>query len=1750
MELFRPITEYIGRERLESALKDLRTTFPQMNLTVREILDVLWLCSRLPPRQSKPSIDEVIVDDRETAQFPIPKKKPPEEERKPPTPAPSPGGTSSMTARPQTPNPSVSLFAKTEVSDSGMPAAPLKAPGKRALPNTRMIARALRPLMKRVPSRTMIILDEEATAERSAEQGFFEPVMRPATTGWLDLALVVERAGSTRFWARSVEELRATLERHRAFRDVRAWNLVAEESGALALRTWSRQGRRADPMELIEPNGRQMILLVTDCVSLSWSNGKMAAVLRQWSAHGPLSMFQLLPPKLWGRTALRHESLTMLRAITPAATSTALLPASGSTFSAAGTVRIPITTFDKKSLSAWANVVSAIGGATVAGVVLRATVPDREMERREKSIESARALSPADRVRRFDQTAGEQARHLARLFAAAPFPLTPPVMRLIMSAVLPKKNAKDENEPSIIAEVLLSGLLRRTNPAPADPEQTHYQFLNEDIRHRLLDSALASDMLRTMRLKLTEDIKRNFGGVIDFDALIADPETIGKLTISEKEAPLANIGISILRRLGGEYGDMAQKVESRIRGGSDAQLVLPSPPVVERTPYAAWSARNHPRRPRVELAAYLGVHEAIALVGDQNPPGDFTNFIIGLKRWGLPVMIGASIAAARTAGMPRLDPFMLEVCARLATFAEWTLDRSPALSDLRNAIVAAAREGASLRAAPRDPSPKPLTDFAASAVSQTFGEALHASALPAVKEAVTAALLRDLRSESSVVPDRVPFGSAVLVVGSDEYKLPDIVHWTAYGLGRAMARAGCRLVTGGWIGVDHLVARGFTAELEYLGYSPDKGAEAARLINVLEGDTASSHRPDFDPGAVQRTRRWVSATIGQVAAVIIMSGGRRPPEIVRAADHAGVPVFPLPWTGEVSRLRVGEWPLHAGRSALLMEADVKTPEDVKLMIDRAMSLVSLSLEGQVESWTQYNDTLLTLLKTTVPRVLEARVPRYRAMVTSLQRDHARQQVPPAARSDLLATLARIAPNFPDALVHDFLHLCQVERDVFTDRREVIEQFAQMASTDAMTTALAWMTRRFRELAAPLPSRPADLLPMGAREFFGSYENFDRWARTTIGMEADECFFRASIPVEAFRAAEAYVAATVDPDRYQFELRQAVSSLAPRREYVRRFADAGTDAASVVAYVLMFHYDLGIGPVELVSRIRHEAESGEPSRSKTLRQLLLAVARISRAFDASGSRMIARALRLTLTSIRKLPPSEAISPAEIVDHLLSTQLKTAAEENDLIDQQAMETAKTKVSDSAPRLPKTIASYTFSASELEFLFHTGTGEQRKLALSLAPFVFGRIPFEAIREAIKTPSSSAELTFALTIANAICTRLTFSQLSVLIDTVITQRVGVRDTRIMEQLGTLTTRLNQQRESVNRFRFAPIVVVGNDPSAGILRDVCRDLGERLAAVELGVLTGNPTFGSWLAEGYRQYNPDLQSFVIFRRRDDSRPPREGVNYHAVEGDLAALREEMLSHAKGVIIVSGGKGTFKEYLLAGKKDIPVIPLRLTGGAAAELAPAAIPRLKQWGIAPAVIRLLLEDDNVSRIVANTATAMATAIRKQDSDNARSVDQRRAAAALDLEDLIWRIRQETEASPATLEHAEELMRAIGSGRVVWKRPMNVLRRWDKHVQALGISNEQNAYVIELVSRCTYAVVVVELDTAFRQRLLPKDKEFVERAASYDRVSHAPRSVLEDLLRALQALRDAAQMAPERAAILATRLRDDIGFKLIGL
>ncbi|HBB30701.1 MAG TPA: hypothetical protein DDZ80_27055, partial [Cyanobacteria bacterium UBA8803] len=300
------------------------------DLTAEEIADILWLtlqqwqstAAPLPKPQSgvsdsEPPIVEMLPSDHAAV-------KPPHPETPPSVPTPpQPQMAGLTTSRPQ---------RKTQSQARSTLGAPLAIPDAPALRSTLEILKALRPMIRRVPSAQASYLDVPATVQAIAKTDLWLLELRPILEPWLELAIVVDATPSMVIWQRTILSLRRVLAQSGVFRDVRMWSLETQDSLNLSanenspeLKLCIRSGfgpatalqPPCRPQELLDPNGRRLILVISDCIAPRWDTQQIRDMLQVWAEHGPMALVQVLPEWLWNRTALSEVVKGQVYSYTP-----------------------------------------------------------------------------------------------------------------------------------------------------------------------------------------------------------------------------------------------------------------------------------------------------------------------------------------------------------------------------------------------------------------------------------------------------------------------------------------------------------------------------------------------------------------------------------------------------------------------------------------------------------------------------------------------------------------------------------------------------------------------------------------------------------------------------------------------------------------------------------------------------------------------------------------------------------------------------------------------------------------------------------------------------------------------------------------------------------------------------------------------------------------------------------------------------------------------------------------------------------------------------------------------------------------------------------------------------------------------------------------------------------------------------------------------------------------------------------------
>ncbi|BCU12093.1 formylglycine-generating enzyme family protein [Microcystis aeruginosa] len=420
------------------------------------------------------------------------------------------------------------------------------------------LARALKTLLRRVPTQDRpSILDEVRTVESFAatDQKILNPVFKPTLEPWLELALVFDRSPSMDIWHQTLADLKTVLQHYGIFRDVQVWQLAFKENNLFLYKGLSKTNSRVyHPKELLNPNGRRLIVVVSDCVASYWRDGRMFPLLKLWSQSSPLAILQMLPEWLWLKTGLGLGAKVTLFSDEPGLTNSRLkfrdVLIWENVFREQNRLQIPVFTLEPFSVERWSSVVVGRSDTKVAGFIL---TPDTKEE---LESEAELNLTPEEIVRRFRNNASLLAQELAELLAATPT-IFLPVVRLIRKEMLPEAGQVQ------IAEVFLGGILRVRSLGikETDPDAVLYDFINPEVRDILQLSSTRSTTVDVFD-RVSKYIAKQLNLELrDFLAELKKPSTEIGGDIQGVIRPFAEVSARILRNLGGNYLAIAEQLE-------------------------------------------------------------------------------------------------------------------------------------------------------------------------------------------------------------------------------------------------------------------------------------------------------------------------------------------------------------------------------------------------------------------------------------------------------------------------------------------------------------------------------------------------------------------------------------------------------------------------------------------------------------------------------------------------------------------------------------------------------------------------------------------------------------------------------------------------------------------------------------------------------------------------------------------------------------------------------------------------------------------------------------------------------------------------------------------------------------------------------------------------------------------------------------------------------------------------------------
>ena len=469
------------------------------------------------------------------------------------------------------------------------PTAPSRAialPRGTALPESRSLINALRPLRRRVVSPGTGVLDIDATVRRAAEEDLWIPSFESARERWLDVLLVADHGLSMVIWKDTIDEFERVLRVSGAFRSVRSWWL---ESDAARL-VISPRGRGPHPAmaeqltRLVRGQARSIVLVISDCVGARWHDGEVPRLLAKWAAHLPVALTQVTPEWFWARTALGDTVSCRFRSTMPAAVNRQFridaLPSglSDPSVSDAELFRLPAAPLTSVALARIAGLIAGASREWAPGVLFDLTWQGEN--------EPAQAVSASERTTRFRALASKGAQRLAACYAASPV-RTLGVLRLLRRDLLP------EAGPFIEAEVLLGGILRvQKEKARWDLGASLPLEFFPDVQALLLDNAAAADVLRA--LEHAARVAQS-GVVPTFTSWLEEPSS-GVAQLDPGQSDFAAAAAASLAQLGGSFARLVRPSETISSDGSQTTVAAASvdPPAVAPNEFA----QQHAEEPR------------------------------------------------------------------------------------------------------------------------------------------------------------------------------------------------------------------------------------------------------------------------------------------------------------------------------------------------------------------------------------------------------------------------------------------------------------------------------------------------------------------------------------------------------------------------------------------------------------------------------------------------------------------------------------------------------------------------------------------------------------------------------------------------------------------------------------------------------------------------------------------------------------------------------------------------------------------------------------------------------------------------------------------------------------------------------------------------------------------------------------------------------------------------------------------------
>ncbi|WP_313926639.1 formylglycine-generating enzyme family protein [Anabaena sp. FACHB-1237] len=554
----------------------ITTLEKELNLTGTEIAEVLWLaqqtCTPISVEKKPNSSLETNKDNPNNQS----ENTPPQIPNKPQKPE-QMRGNSEQEPPPPVP---VAVITKSpnDYPDSGLS---INIPDVSSLPYPRKIAKALHPLIQYIAYGKPVLLNEKATVELMAElNGICIPILQQRTELKFDLVFVIDKSDSMIFWQRIIKELQQILKHYGIFRHIQTLG-ISQDKGNIYLKQeiGKKIGKKIySPQKLIDPSGHRIIFIVSDCVSEIWRNGTAFNLFNIWGKYNTVAIVQMLPERMWLRTALSSGAMVQLNIANSLANSANNTVANRNLsikkiliwddINFHKSIKVPVFSLTPDSIETWGKMIIGKGTTGAGGFafpdsdIIKQQTQTEENEL-ENELENISPITNQQRVYQFRMSSSPLARNLASLLASAPV-INLPIVRLIQKNFLPQS----EKLVHIIAEVFLGGILKPTQEITPGkhPDDIEYRFVNEEVRDIFLKDSLRITSLEIVD-KISEYIAKKLGeSVKEFQALLKNPQELKHIQQEKNLSGLnfeyfATITTKVLKRLGGQYRTLANELE-------------------------------------------------------------------------------------------------------------------------------------------------------------------------------------------------------------------------------------------------------------------------------------------------------------------------------------------------------------------------------------------------------------------------------------------------------------------------------------------------------------------------------------------------------------------------------------------------------------------------------------------------------------------------------------------------------------------------------------------------------------------------------------------------------------------------------------------------------------------------------------------------------------------------------------------------------------------------------------------------------------------------------------------------------------------------------------------------------------------------------------------------------------------------------------------------------------------------------------